>query len=45
VRALNLGDLRYETNGYMDFDAAGALVPHRIPAATRAWLAEVRLDF
>ena len=45
VRALNLTDLRYETNGYMDFDRLGALVPHRTPAATRAWLAEVRFDW
>jgi len=45
VRGLNLTDLRYETNGYMDYDRTGTLVPHRVPAATRAWLAEVRLDW
>jgi iron complex outermembrane receptor protein len=45
LRGLNLTDLRYETNGYMDYDRNGVLVPHRVPAATRAWLAEVRLDW
>lgn len=45
VRALNLTDLRYTTTGYMDFDRAGDLVPHRMPAATRALLAELRLEW
>lgn len=45
VRALNLTDLRYTTTGYMDFDRAGELVPHRMPAATRALLAELRLEW
>lgn len=45
VRALNLSDLRYTTTGYMDFDRHGDLVPHRMPAATRALLAEVRLEW
>ena len=43
VRALNLSDLRYTTTGYMDYDRSGALVPHRMPAATRTLLAELRL--
>src|SRR5262249_17671077 len=45
VRGFNLGDLRYATTGYMDFDAGGALVPQLMPAATRSWLAEVRVDW
>ena len=45
VRALNLTDLRYTTTGYMDFDRRGDLVPHRMPAATRALLAELRLEW
>ena len=45
LRGLNLGDLRYATTGYMDYDRNGILVPHVMPAATRAWLAEVRLDW
>jgi iron complex outermembrane receptor protein len=43
VRGLNLGDLRYATTGYMDFDRHGDLVPHVMPAATRSWMAELRL--
>ena len=43
LRALNLSDLRYTTTGYMDDDRGGALVPHRMPAATRTLLAELRL--
>jgi len=45
VRGFNLGDLRYATTGYMDFDAHGALVPQLMPAATRNWLAELRVDW
>lgn len=45
LRGLNLGDLRYATTGYMDYDRLGALVPHVMPAATRSFLAEVRLDW
>jgi len=45
LRGLNLSDLRYATTGYMDYDRLGALVPHLMPAATRSFLAEVRLDW
>ncbi len=45
LRGLNLGDRYYATTGYMDYDRNGALVPHVMPAATRSWLAEVRLDW
>ena len=43
VRGLNLTDLRYATTGYMDVDRHGDFVPHRMPAATRTWLAELRM--
>ena len=45
LRGFNLGDLRYATTGYMDFDRHGDLVPHVMPAATRSWLAELHIDF
>jgi iron complex outermembrane receptor protein len=45
LRGFNLGDARYVTTGYMDYDRTGTLVPHGMPAATRSWLAEVRLDW
>jgi hypothetical protein len=45
LRGFNLGDLRYATTGYMDYDQHGDLVPHVMPAATRAWLAEVRVEW
>jgi outer membrane receptor protein involved in Fe transport len=45
LRGFNLGDLRYATTGYMDFDSHGALVPHVMPAATRSWLLEARVDW
>jgi hypothetical protein len=45
MRGLNLGDLRYATTGYMDVDRHGDYVPHTMPAATRTWLAELRLEF
>jgi iron complex outermembrane receptor protein len=43
VRVMNLANLRYATGGYMDYDATGALVPTLTPAATRSWLAGVRV--
>src|SRR5262249_29672545 len=45
LRGFNLRNLRYATNGYMDFDRNGDLVPFLMPAATRSWLAEVRVDW
>jgi len=45
LRALNVLDERYATSGYPDYDASGALVPHFIPAATRNFIAQVRVDF
>jgi iron complex outermembrane receptor protein len=45
LRVFNLLDREYETGGYMDYDAAGNLVPHLIPAATRHFLGELRLEF
>jgi len=45
LRGLNLADLRYATTGYMDYDARGALVPTLMPAATRAFLLEARVDW
>jgi iron complex outermembrane recepter protein len=45
LRGFNLGDLRYATSGYMDYDSHGALVPTVMPAATRSWLAEVRVEW
>jgi outer membrane receptor protein involved in Fe transport len=45
LRAFNVTDAEYETSGYMDYDAAGNLVPLFIPAAKRNFLAQVRVDF
>ncbi len=45
LRVTNVTDLRYETGGWMDYDAAGNLVPVLIPAATRGWLAGLRVDW
>jgi len=45
VRVFNLFDRHYATSGYMDVDAGGNLAPQFIPAATRHWLAEMRLGF
>ncbi len=45
VRVFNLLDRRYSTTGYMDYDALGNLVPQFIPAATRHWLGELRVEF
>jgi len=44
-RVFNVGNLKYSTSGYMDYDAAGNLVPQFIPAATRNVLAQVRVDY
>lgn len=45
LRVFNALDRRYETGGYMDVDANGDYVPHLTPAATRNWLAEMRVEF
>jgi iron complex outermembrane receptor protein len=45
ARVLNAFDRRYETGGYMDYDAGGSLVPHLIPAAARQVMGELRLEF
>jgi iron complex outermembrane receptor protein len=45
LRGFNLGDVRYETGGYMDYDEHGALVPMLTPAATRSWLAGLRVTW
>ena len=46
VRGVRGGaDLEYETGGYLDFDAGGNLVPVFVPAATRSWLAQLRVEF
>jgi iron complex outermembrane receptor protein len=45
LRLLNATDRSYETSGYMDYDATGALVPHLIPAAGRNWLGQVTFRF
>lgn len=45
LRVANALDARYETGGWMDYDAAGNLVPVLIPAATRGWLAGLRVDW
>jgi len=45
ARVLNALDNRYATGGYMDYDAAGNLVPQFVPAAKRHLLFEARMDF
>ena len=45
VRGFNLSDRLYETTGYMDVDANGEYVPHRMPAAPRSAQAELRLEW
>jgi hypothetical protein len=45
VRVANVLDLRYETSGFMSYDASGAEVPLRIPAAERNVIAQLRLTF
>jgi iron complex outermembrane receptor protein len=45
VRVFNLLDREYEASGYMDFDSAGNLVPHFIPAAKRTVLGQIRVEF
>jgi outer membrane receptor protein involved in Fe transport len=39
----NVLDKQYETGGYMDYDASGALAPFRTPAAGRNVLVELRV--
>jgi iron complex outermembrane receptor protein len=43
LRVQNVFDKRYETSGYLDYDATGNLVPTLVPAATRNWIAQVTL--
>jgi len=45
VRVLNATNNYYATTGYMDYDAAGNLVPQFTPAALRSVLGQVRVDF
>ena len=45
ARVTNLLDTRYATSGYMDYDAAGNYVPQFMPAATRGYSGQVRIDF
>ncbi len=45
LRVTNVLDTRYAAGGYMDYDADGAWVPQFIPAATRGWLAQLRVGF
>lgn len=45
LRVMNATGARYETGGWMDYDAGGNLVPVLIPAATRGWLAGLRVDW
>ena len=45
LRVFNLFDKKYETGGYMDYDALGNLVPQYIPAATRNFLGELRVEW
>ena len=45
LRVTNALDARYATGGWMDYDTAGNLVPVLVPAATRGWLAGLRVDW
>lgn len=45
LRVTNVLDERYATGGWMDYDAGGSLVPVLVPAATRGWLAGLRVDW
>lgn len=45
LRLNNAFNQRYETSGYMDYDAAGDLVPHFIPAATRNAMVQLSATF
>jgi outer membrane receptor protein involved in Fe transport len=45
ARVFNVRDTRYETSGYMDYDAAGDYVPHFVPAAGRNALVQLRVSF
>jgi iron complex outermembrane recepter protein len=44
ARLLNAFDVHYATGGYMDYDAAGDLVPQFVPAATRGWQVQVQVS-
>ena len=45
LRVMNALDERYASGGWMDYDAVGSLVPVLVPAATRGWLAGLRIDW
>jgi iron complex outermembrane recepter protein len=45
VRVTNVMNTHYATSGYMDYDAAGNLVPQFVPAATRGVMTQLRADF
>ena len=45
LHVLNLLDHRYAAGGYMDYDAAGDLVPMFVSAATRNWIGQVSMGF
>jgi len=45
LRLNNALDKRYETSGYLDYDAVGDLVPHLVPAAGRNGSVQVTVVF
>lgn len=45
LRLNNVLDRRYETSGYLDYNANGELVPHLVPAATRNGSVQVSVVF
>jgi len=45
VRVSNVTNRRYETGGWMDYDATGSYVPFRIPAAERTVTVQLRLAY
>ncbi len=45
LRLNNALDKRYETSGYLDYDAVGVLVPHLVPAAGRNGSVQVSVLF
>jgi len=45
LRLNNVLDRRYETSGYLDYDSAGNLVPHLVPAASRNGAVQVTVVF
>ncbi len=45
LRLNNVFDRRYETSGYLDYNANGEWVPHLIPAATRNGSAQITVVF